>query len=152
MVFPEKTAILPGVIIIRSVSMRALTLRSILLCAAFAWVLVASMLGSADVFAQTNDAGIFEGAVTSEQLRSGNITFDDIPKMIIAVTQWVLGLAATIAVFAIIFGALKLTLGSGAFGDSDGKTEAKNALQYGIVGFVVAVSGWVLVQFVLSNL
>ncbi len=99
------------------------------------------------------DAGIFEGSgVGEDDIRKGNITFDDIPNMIMAVTNWVLGIAATIAVFAIIFGALKLTLGSGALGGSDGKTEAKNALQYGITGFVVAVSAWLIVQFVLSNL
>jgi hypothetical protein len=131
--------------------MRAAFHRFVRVLAASCCVLLSLGLGISGALADSN-AGIFNGAVSSSKLRNGDITFDDIPNMIVAVTEWVLGLAATIAVFAIIFGALKLTLGSGALGGSDGKTDAKNALQYGITGFVVAVSGWLIVQFVLSNL
>ncbi len=103
--------------------------------------------------ALAQDAGVFEGSgVSGSDLRAGNITFDDIPNMIRTVTSFVLGLSATIAVFAIIFGAVKLSLGSDAIGGTEGKTDAKNAIIYGIGGFVLAVSSWVIIQFVINNL
>ena len=50
-------------------------------------------------------AGIFDGptgGVTGNDLRNGNITFATIPKMILAATNFFLGLAGTVSVVMIL--------------------------------------------------
>ena len=84
---------------------------------------------------------MFGDAVSNSQLKQGDVHLTDIPNMLVSATSWVLSFSATAAVLAIVVGALQLSLGSGAFGGGvDGRSKGKSALQYGIIGFVVAVS------------
>ena len=104
------------------------------------------------VFADSS-AGVFGDAVSGTQLKNGEIGFDDIPKMINAATTFVLGFAATASVLAIIYGGFQLSLFSGALGGGpDGKQKGKTAIQFGLTGFLVAVSSWLIVQIIISNL
>ena len=73
--------------------------------------------------------------------------------MIVSATEWVIGFSATVAVFAIVFGALQLSIGSGAFGGGvDGRSKGKDAVKYGVMGFIMAVSSWFIVQALIANL
>lgn len=86
--------------------------------------------------------------IENSKLRTGDIHFDDIPKAIISVTNFLLGLSATIAVVAIIYGAFRIVLGS-VPGDKD---SGKKIVMGAITGFVVAVSGWLVINTLISNL
>ena len=56
------------------------------------------------VFAVTSDenAGVFNGAVSENQLKTGNISFSDIPAMIQTVTSFLLGFTASISMIMLI--------------------------------------------------
>ena len=76
------------------------------------------------------NAGVFAGAVSTDQLRNGNISFNDIPQMIQVATSFLLGFSATIAMIMIIVGALKLSLGSV---NKQDKSKAKETITWGII-------------------
>lgn len=93
-------------------------------------------------------AGIFEGnGITGKKLREGNISFNDIPTMILNATNFFLYFAGTIAVVMIIYGAFKLSLGSV---ESD-KDTAKKIISAALIGFVLAVSAWAIIKIVMTN-
>lgn len=50
--------------------------------------------------------------ISKEDLRSGNITTDDIPKVIVSLINIVLALAGTISLIMIIYGAFQMVMGS----------------------------------------
>lgn len=94
-------------------------------------------------------AGVFEGSSVSQtDLRNGDIGFDDIPKMILAATNFFLGFAGTIAVVMVIYGAFRLSTGSL---ESD-KDTAKKIITASMIGFVLAVSSWGIIKIVMTNL
>ena len=89
------------------------------------------------------------GAVSSGDLRSGNISFDDIPKIITFATEFILGFAATVAVIMIIYGAFQMAL----FGlTSQEKKKGAETITHGIIGFVISVSSYFIVRVVMGNL
>ncbi|EKD29247.1 MAG: hypothetical protein ACD_78C00464G0004 [uncultured bacterium (gcode 4)] len=103
---------------------------------------------SEHVFADDN-AGILGGVGSSTKLREGNISFDDIPKIISYAATFILGFAATVAVIMIIYGAFQMAL----FGlTSQEKKKGAETIQHGIIGFVIAVSSWFIINTVMSNL
>jgi len=85
--------------------------------------------------------------INDTNLRNGDITFDDIPKAIISVTQFLLGLTGTIAVAVIVYGALRIALGA-VPGDKD---TGKKLVTSAIIGFIISVSGWVIINIFVSN-
>lgn len=85
--------------------------------------------------------------VSAEKLRSGNITFDDIPKMIVSLTAFVLSLTGTISLIMIIYGALRMVLGSYEQSVKDGK----NTITYALIGLVISASAWFIIKFVFST-
>ncbi len=99
------------------------------------------------VFADDN-TGVFWNSTTVNNLRNWNITFDDIPKMIKAITEFILGFSATISMIMIIVWALQIALGSV---ENDTK-KWKATIQYGIIGFAVSVSAWFIVNAIVANL
>lgn len=87
--------------------------------------------------------------MTNSDLRNGNIGFDDIPKIISYATTFILGFAATVAVIMIIYGAFQMAL----FGlTSQEKKKGAETIEHGIIGFVIAVSAWFIINMVMSNL
>ncbi len=62
-------------------------------------------------------------------------------------TNFFLGLAGTVAVMMIIYGAFRLSLGSV---ESD-KDTAKKIIGAAVIGFVLAVSSWAIVKLVMTN-
>lgn len=87
--------------------------------------------------------------MTSKDLREGNISFNDIPGMIKFATELILGFAATVSVIMIIYGAFQMAL----FGlTSQEKKKGAETIEHGIIGFVIAVSSWFIVNMIMSNL
>ncbi len=104
--------------------------------------------------ADLQKCGILAGAVGNnskdcqEALRSGDIHFDSIPGIIKTATDILLGTTGTVAMVAIIVGGFKYALG----GVESDKTQGKDAVKYGIAGFVVSALAWFSVRLVIDNL
>ena len=86
--------------------------------------------------------------IDNTNLRNGEVGFSDIPLAIMSVTKYLLGLTATIAVAVIIYGALRMVLGA-IPGDKD---SGKKLVSAAIIGFVISVSGWVVINILINNL
>lgn len=115
----------------------------------YTFVVFLTSLLSEHVFAA--DSGILggNGAVTSTDLRNGDIGFSDIPKMISYATTFILAFAGTVSVIMIIYGAFQMAL----FGlTAQEKKKGAETIQHGIIGFVIAVSSWFIINMVMSNL
>jgi hypothetical protein len=65
---------------------------------------------------------------------------------IIRVIMWAVGL---IAVFMVIFGGIQYATSAG---DSGKTKKAKNTIMYGLIGLVIALLAFTIVEFVLSNI
>ena len=82
--------------------------------------------------------------ISTERLRNGDITVSDIPKMIVSIIAFLLGLAGSISVVALIYHAVKMQLASGITGDSSWVDKAKKWMKWALLGFVLAMSAWFL--------
>lgn len=72
----------------------------------------------------------------------------DLPGLIKKIVNILLFLIGTIAVIMIIIGGLRYVTSGG---DSSGVTGAKNTILYAVIGLVVAVLAYAIVNFVLTN-
>jgi hypothetical protein len=93
-------------------------------------------------FAASNWLGI-----NDDDLRNGNLGFESIPGIILNVTNFILGLVGTVATIMIIYGAVRIGYGAVA----DDKEAGKKIVTAGIVGFVISVSGWFIINFIIDN-
>lgn len=82
------------------------------------------------------------------KLRTWNITFDDIPGMILYIINFLLWIVATIFMIMVIYWAFQLMLWS----VSSEKNKWKDAIKRWIIGFVVSASSWLLMRMVIWNL
>lgn len=89
--------------------------------------------------------------IEDSKLKKWNITLSDIPKAIQSATTFILWLAATIAVVMIIVWALKYSLGSVSW-SSPNKQNAVNTITFWILGFVLSISAWFIINLVIANL
>lgn len=55
---------------------------------------------------------------SDEEVRGGDFSLDDIPKLIVSLIEMLLGLAGTISIVALIYHAVQMQLASGITGDS----------------------------------
>lgn len=102
------------------------------------------------VFAADPNVGILGGANKSTNaIREGNISFNDIPVMIGWASNYLLGFAGTIAIVMIIYGAFQRSLFSIT---SDDKTKSTDTIKHGIYGFVLASCAWLIVRVIVANL
>lgn len=62
-------------------------------------------------------------------IRNGNFTMDDIPKIITGVIEILLAIAGTVSIVALIYHAVKMQLASGITGDSSGVDKAKAGMK-----------------------
>jgi hypothetical protein len=81
-------------------------------------------------------------------IRTGNISLWMIPYYIKYIIQFALTIAGLIAVFSLVVGGYFYLFG----GMSSDKDKGKNAIIYGLLGFVVAMLAWALVNVVISAL
>lgn len=82
---------------------------------------------------------------TVTDIRNGNFTMDDIPKIITWVIETLLAIAGTISIVALIYHAVKMQLASGITGDSSWVDKAKAGMKWALLGFALALSAWFLI-------
>jgi hypothetical protein len=90
------------------------------------------------------DDGVDEGVKAGE---SGNT--NSLPDIIGTVINVALFIVGTLSVIMLIYGGIKYTTSAG---DTAKVTSAKNTIMYSIVGLVVAILAYAIVQFVVVNL
>ncbi len=90
----------------------------------------------------------FGNGVTNDQLRQGNISFSQIPGVLVAITNNLLSFVGYISLGAILIGSLMYVFGGVS---EEMKSNGKNAIKVALVGAVVSWSGWLIVNFVLDN-
>ena len=76
-------------------------------------------------------------------------TPDDLMPVVNTIINIVIGLVGLVAVAMIIYGGLRYTTSAG---DSKKVTDAKNTILYGIIGLIVAVLAFAIVNFVIQGL
>lgn len=95
-----------------------------------------------------DDAGIFEWSwVTASDLRNWNVNLDTIPAMIVAATNFLMGIAGTIAVIFVIIWAYQLLFGS----LQQDKTKWRNTILMALGGFAIASLAWFIVKLIIDN-
>jgi Type IV secretion system pilin len=81
----------------------------------------------------------------NEDLRKGNVSLDTIPRVIVYVIEFLIGIAGTVAIIGLIYNAVQMQLHSGIMGDTSGVDKAKKWMIGSLIGFVVAVLAWFIV-------
>lgn len=93
------------------------------------------------------------GACGAQSAKSSSICkaggTDNITKVLNSVVNILLYVVGTVSVIMIIVGGIRYTTSAG---DSNGVSSAKNTIIYAVVGLVVAVMAYAIVNFVLKNL
>ena len=64
--------------------------------------------------------------------------------MIVSAIEFLLAVAGSISVVALIYHAVRMQLASGITGDSSGVDKAKKWIYGAMLGFVLSMSGWFL--------
>jgi hypothetical protein len=82
--------------------------------------------------------------MSQSDLRSGNITMNDIPMIIASIIEYLLAVVGSICVVALIYHAVKMQLASGITWDSSGVDAAKKWMRWAILWFILAMSAWYL--------
>ena len=80
--------------------------------------------------------------IPADDLRNGNITMEDIPLMIASAIEYLLAIAGTICVVALIYHAVRMQFASGITGDSTGVDKAKKWIYGSVLGFILSMSAW----------
>ena len=93
------------------------------------------------------DSGIFGDSIEAEKLRSWDVHLEDIPKMIVAATNYLVWIAGTIAVIFIIIWAYQLLFGS----LQQDKTKWRNTILMALGGFAIATLAWFIVKLIIDN-
>lgn len=110
--------------------------------------LVLSVVGAPAVFAAddltiTNGVNSAQGSNQPENLFSGD---NAIFKTVVNVLLFIIG---AISVIMLIIGGIRYTISQG---DSGAVTSAKNTILYAIIGLIVAILAYAIVNFVVGNL
>jgi len=109
--------------------------------------LVAPVLQPVDAGAQSFDKGLQDGADSSKGKDQQSDLFGDngVFKTITSVLLFIIG---AISVIMLIIGGIRYVVSGG---DSGAVTSAKNTILYAIVGIVVAILAYALVNFVIGS-
>jgi hypothetical protein len=71
---------------------------------------LSNMLVFADTVTTAEDTTTL--GIDQEKARTGDFNYKDIPKIIVSATEWLLAFSGTISIVVIIYGALRMQLGS----------------------------------------
>jgi len=93
------------------------------------------------------DSGIFWDSISASDLRNGNVSLDSIPSMIVSATNFLMGIAGTIAVIFVIIWAYQLLFGS----LQQDKTKWRNTILMALGGFAIASLAWFIVKLIIDN-
>ncbi len=72
----------------------------------------------------------------------------DLQDTIFSVINFALGAIGVLSVVMVIFGGFQYTISAG---DSGKVTKAKNTILYGVIGLVIAMLAWAIVNFVITK-
>jgi hypothetical protein len=81
-----------------------------------------------------------------KKLREGDVDMNTIPVAIAGVIEWLLAIAGTVSVVALIYHSVQMQLNSGITGDSSWVDKAKKWMIASLVGFVISLLWWFLVS------
>jgi len=81
----------------------------------------------------------------ADAIRTGDLHLRHIPCFIKYFSQTLIGIAGTLAVIFVMIGGYQYVLGS-----DDQKDKAKNTILYALIGLVVTLMAWILVDIVLQ--
>ena len=123
-------------------------LQTIILAVAILVGVVAMPLASTTAFADDVDPAKSIGDGVKD-IGGGEADSKGLTDMIKTIVNVLLFLLGAIAVIMIIFGGIKYTTSNG---DSSQVTSAKNTILYAVVGLVVAILAYAIVNFVISSL
>lgn len=90
--------------------------------------------------------------VEAGKLRKWDVNMQTIVEVILNVIGFLLGIAGTVAIFSLIYHAVKMQLSSGITGDSSWVESAKKWMIGAVIGFVIAISAWFLVTRIVQLL
>lgn len=108
---------------------------------------VATMAPAA-AFKCVNSAGAIIDATDMSQCAGGTDSKTDLMGTLTTVINVVLAVVGFVAVIMIIMGGISFITSQG---DSSKVTKARNTILYGVIGLVVALLAFAIVNFVLSN-
>ncbi len=119
---------------------------SLALVLGVAAVVTPASVGAIDVFSGANCGGGGSGASQGASKICGAESKDDLPKLITNVVNILLFIVGIIAVIAIIIGGIRYTTSNG---DSSQTKAAKDTILYAVIGLVVAIMSFAIVNFVI---
>lgn len=117
--------------------MKKVILQSLILLALFLTVFFWSV---ENIFAVDNILG-----VEDTDLMTGNVDQNTLPYVVVNLIEVLLEVAGTIAIFSLIYHAVKMQLSSGITGDASGVDKAKKGMIASLIGFVIAILWWFIV-------
>ena len=88
--------------------------------------------------------------LTQDDIRTGNIGYDDIPMIIVSAIEVLLVLVGTICVVAIIYHAVRMQFFSGVMWDSSWVDKAKKWIYSAMIGFVLSMSSWFIMTKIVA--
>ncbi len=89
-----------------------------------------------------------EKAGFSKVTEDGDGTTSSLMKSVFGVINFALGAIGVLSVVMVIFGGFQYTISAG---DSGKVTKAKNTILYGVIGLVIAMLAWAIVNFVITK-
>ncbi len=81
-----------------------------------------------------------------EQFRTGNFTWNDIINFLLHIIQFLLSIGGILAVILVMYGGFQYIFGAISEDKESGKTTITSAL----IGFVVILMAWIIVDIVIS--
>ena len=116
---------------------------AIVICAAFWLATLSTVSLSSNVSAQVSD-GI--GAATTSEMEGRKIDGDSgLVKSVVNILLWVIGI---LSIIMIIFSGIRYVTSSG---DASKTKAAQNTLIYSVVGLIVAIMAWAIVDLVVNK-
>jgi heme/copper-type cytochrome/quinol oxidase subunit 2 len=112
---------------------------------------VAALIPSVGAFAATppceggNLAGCAQGGVNS----TGGGDAEPLTDTVKNIINWIIYVIGFVAVAMVIYGGVQYTTSAGA---ADKVTKAKNTIMYGVIGLIIAILAFAVVNFVLGML
>ncbi|MBQ3294706.1 hypothetical protein IJG98_03230 [Candidatus Saccharibacteria bacterium] len=112
--------------------------------------LFGAMAVSGLAFATDEDSDLCQNMSVPAELRkaAGCDVTDKVDTLVVKIVKWVLFAVGLLAVVMIIVGALRMTTSAG---DAGAVAKAKNMIVYAVVGLVVAILAYAIVNFVMRN-
>lgn len=111
------------------------------------FILLGIFLSTKHTLASGWDSGVLQG-LSVEKIKNGDIHTDDIPVVILGATDFLMGIAGTIAIIFIIIGAYQMAIGSAT---ENSTAEWKKTIILALAGFILASISWIIFKILIDN-